>query len=66
MSVCICSGSEDNHQSHCPKFEGGDEAWACELVRKIAESTRLGGGYLLYHNHAIREIVGRLKEARSR
>lgn len=42
-----------------------DEIWARELVRKVIEAERLGGGFRLYHETAVKEILVRLKEERT-
>lgn len=39
------------------------DKWAEEIVRKIAETERLGGGFRLYHESAAREIADRVREA---
>lgn len=37
------------------------ETWARELVRKIVEAERMGGGFRLYHETAVKEIVEKLR-----
>jgi hypothetical protein len=37
--------------------------WAWEIVKKIVEAERLGGGFRLYHEQAAREIAARVRDA---
>jgi hypothetical protein len=39
------------------------DEWADEIVRKIVEAERLGGGFRLYHEQAAREIAERVRKA---
>ena len=39
------------------------DKWADEVVRKIIEAERLGGGFRLYHEAAAREIADRVRDA---
>ena len=41
-----------------------DKVWATDLVRLIVNAEREGGGFRIYHDQAISEIVARLREAR--
>lgn len=39
------------------------DKWADEIVRKIIQAERLGGGFRLYHEAAAREIAARVRDA---
>ena len=40
--------------------------WAEEVVKKIVEAERLGGGFRLYHEQAAREIADRVRNAEAK
>jgi len=40
--------------------------WAWEIVKKIVEAERFGGGFRLYHEQAAREIAERVRKAEKR
>ncbi len=42
------------------------DEWAWEIVKKIVEAERLGGGFRLYHEQAAREIAERVRKAEGR
>lgn len=42
------------------------DKWAEEIVRKIVEAERLGGGFRLYHEQAAREIAERVRNAEAK
>lgn len=39
------------------------DEWAWEIVKKIVEAERMGGGFRLYHEQAAREIAERVRKA---
>jgi len=43
-----------------------DVVWARELVRKIVEAERLGGGFRIFHDSAVEQIVERMRQAREK
>jgi hypothetical protein len=40
--------------------------WAWEIVKKIVEAERLGGGFRLYHEQAAREIAARVRDVQKK